>query len=67
MHYALETRSPAKAATKARANRVIWTTEQPDITAAAKMLQARRLRNLLGCSEALAFTLASLAYGEARV
>jgi len=66
MHYALETRSPAKAATKARANRVSRT-EQPDFIGAAKILQARRLRNLLGCSEALAFTLASLAYGEARV
>lgn len=67
MNYTLETRGPAKAATKARAIRVVRTAEQFDIIGAVKNLQAQRLRAMLGCSEAMAFTLASLAYGEARV
>jgi hypothetical protein len=40
--------------------------EHLDSTESLKILQARRLCSIIGCSEASGFTLASLAYGEGR-
>lgn len=67
MNLTFETKSPrtgwhqARAVTQADRN-----AERLDSTEALKALQARRLCNILGCSEAAAFTLAALAYGEGR-
>lgn len=62
-----ETRSPRNGANRARANQVIRNkAERLDNTETLKDLQAKRLRSILGCTEATALTLAVLAYGEAK-
>lgn len=66
MNQVFETQRPAKAATKARAKNAIRKAEQLLSIESPKALQVQRLRSTLNCSEAVAYTLAALAYGEGR-
>lgn len=66
MNQVFETRSPRDGWNHARANRDDWNAEHFNSTKFLKCLQARRFCNIIGCTEATAYTLALLAYGEGR-
>lgn len=66
MNQVFETRSPRDGWNHARANRDDWNAEHPISTESLKCLQAKRFCNIIGCTEATAYTLVFLAYGEGR-
>jgi hypothetical protein len=66
MNPIFETRSPRNGGNRARANRDLRNAERLDTTETLKVLQAKRLCAVFGCAEATGYTLASLAFGEAK-
>jgi adenylate kinase len=66
MNPIFETRSPRNGGNRARANRDNRNAERLDTTETLKAHQVRRLCVAFGCAEATGYTLAVLAFGEAK-
>jgi hypothetical protein len=66
MNPVFESRNPRSGSNRARGNRDRQAVESLDSTKSPRSLQVKRLRVLIGCTEATASTLATLAFGEAK-